>query len=97
MDILAAIRREERKLEKQLSKLQHQLNGVLMDNVTLIRVVAGAIAVFVFLPLLIVPYWRIFSKAGFRGTLAFLMLVSVVNLIVLYYIAFSKWNVRADV
>jgi hypothetical protein len=28
MDILAAIKREERKLEKQLGKLQLQLNGV---------------------------------------------------------------------
>jgi hypothetical protein len=28
MDILAAIKREQRKLEKQLGKLQHQLNGV---------------------------------------------------------------------
>jgi hypothetical protein len=28
MDILAAIKREERKLEKQLGKLQHRLNGV---------------------------------------------------------------------
>jgi len=28
MHILAAIKREERKLEKQLGKLQHQLNGV---------------------------------------------------------------------
>jgi hypothetical protein len=28
MDILAAIKREERKLEKQLGNLQHQLNGV---------------------------------------------------------------------
>jgi len=28
MDILAAIKREERKLEKQLGKLQHQLNGI---------------------------------------------------------------------
>jgi hypothetical protein len=28
MNFLAAIRREERKLEKQLSKVQHQLNGV---------------------------------------------------------------------
>jgi hypothetical protein len=28
MKILAAIKREERKLEKQLGKLQHQLNGV---------------------------------------------------------------------
>jgi hypothetical protein len=28
MDILAAIKREEGKLEKQLGKLQHQLSGV---------------------------------------------------------------------
>jgi len=28
MDILAAIKREERKLEKQLAKLNHQLRGV---------------------------------------------------------------------
>jgi hypothetical protein len=28
MDILAAIRREERNLESQLGKLQHKLNGV---------------------------------------------------------------------
>ena len=28
MDILAAIKREERKLEKHLGKLNHQLNGV---------------------------------------------------------------------
>jgi hypothetical protein len=28
MNILAAIKREERKLEKQLGKLNHQLNGV---------------------------------------------------------------------
>ena len=28
MNIHAAIKREERKLEKQLGKLQHQLNGV---------------------------------------------------------------------
>lgn len=28
MDILAAIKREERKLEKQVGKLQNQLSGV---------------------------------------------------------------------
>jgi hypothetical protein len=28
MNILAAIKREEKKLEKQMSKLQHQLNGI---------------------------------------------------------------------
>jgi hypothetical protein len=28
MDILAAIKREEKRLEKQLGKIQHQLNGI---------------------------------------------------------------------
>jgi hypothetical protein len=28
MNILAAIKREEKKLEKQMSKLQHELNGI---------------------------------------------------------------------
>jgi hypothetical protein len=28
MDLLAAIKREERKLEKELGKLQHRLNGI---------------------------------------------------------------------
>jgi hypothetical protein len=28
MEILTAIKREEKKLEKQLGKLQHQLNGI---------------------------------------------------------------------
>lgn len=28
MNILAAIKREEKKLEKQMSELQHQLNGI---------------------------------------------------------------------
>jgi len=28
MNILAAIKREEKRLEKQMSKLQHQLNGI---------------------------------------------------------------------
>jgi hypothetical protein len=28
MDILSVIKREERKLEKQLGKIQHELNGI---------------------------------------------------------------------
>ena len=28
MDVLAAVRREERKLEKELGELQHRLNGI---------------------------------------------------------------------
>ena len=64
-----------------------------MDNVTLIRIISGVIAICI-IPLLIVPYWRIFSRAGFAGVLSLLMLVPLVNLIVLYYVAFARWNVK---
>jgi hypothetical protein len=63
-----------------------------MDTVTMIRVVAGLLAVFVFLPVLLIPYWRIFSRAGFSGWLSLLILVPLANLIVLYYIAFADWK-----
>ena len=32
MDLPAAIKREERKLEKELGKLQHRLNGIKQGN-----------------------------------------------------------------
>lgn len=61
-----------------------------MDNITLIRVSVGLLAVI----LAILPLYKIFTKAGFSGFLVILLFVPLVNLIVLYYVAFSKWNVR---
>lgn len=61
-----------------------------MDNVTLIRVSVGLLAVI----LAILPLYKIFTKAGFSGFLVILLFVPLVNILVLYYVAFSKWNVR---
>jgi hypothetical protein len=44
----------------------------------------------VLLPVGIIPVWRIFSRLGHNGALSLLMPFPVVNLIVLYYVAFSK-------
>ena len=43
---------------------------------------------------IILPFWKIFSNAGFSGWLSLLLLVPVVNLIVLYVIAFARWPAR---
>ncbi len=40
---------------------------------------------------IVVPFWRIFAKAGFPGALALLMLVPVANLIMLFILAFMEW------
>jgi hypothetical protein len=41
----------------------------------------------------IIPYWFIFKKAGFSPWLCVLMFLPLVNLIVLYVVAFSQWKV----
>lgn len=50
------------------------------------------IIILIIFPLLIVPYWYIFKKAGFSPMLSLLMIFPPINLFVLYYVAFSPWK-----
>jgi hypothetical protein len=43
--------------------------------------------------LVLIPYWFIFKKAGFSPFLTLLMVVPLVNLFLLYYLAFAQWKV----
>jgi hypothetical protein len=51
---------------------------------------------FVFVsPFLLLPAsWTIFRKAGFHPSLSVFTLFPLINLFILYYIAFSKWPGR---
>ena len=46
-----------------------------------------------FLALYIIPLWQIVKKAGFHPALSLLILVPVVNIVMLYVFAFSRWRV----
>ena len=41
----------------------------------------------------LIPYWFIFKKAGFSPFLALLMFIPLINLVMLYFLAFARWNV----
>jgi hypothetical protein len=41
----------------------------------------------------VIPYWKIFGKAGFNKWLAFLMFVPIVDTVILWFFAFSRWTV----
>jgi hypothetical protein len=41
--------------------------------------------------IIVVPFWKIFQKAGFNSMLAILMIIPVVNLLTVYYLAFTEW------
>ena len=43
--------------------------------------------------LIVIPFWQIFKKSGKEGALSILMIIPLVNLILLFYVAFSNWNV----
>lgn len=46
-------------------------------------IVVGAIVV--------VPFWKICTKAGFPGALSLLVLIPLVNVVFLYVLAFADW------
>ena len=51
----------------------------------------GPISMLLVAVLVVLPFWRLFEKAGFSGWLALLMLVPLVNVLALYFLAFTDW------
>jgi len=51
----------------------------------------GPLPVLLIAVLIVIPFWQLFTKAGYSGWLSFLMLVPLVNVLALYVLAFSDW------
>lgn len=45
----------------------------------------------VYILLLVVPLWKIITKAGRKGVWSFVIFLPVLNIIFLWLFAFSKW------
>jgi hypothetical protein len=45
----------------------------------------------------ILPFWMIFSKAGFPGWMSLTQIIPIVNVVALFYLAFAEWPIRRDV
>jgi hypothetical protein len=41
--------------------------------------------------LIVLPFWKICTKAGFPGALSLLMIVPIANIVLPFYIAFAEW------
>jgi hypothetical protein len=51
----------------------------------------GPLMMVFFSALIILPFCFIFKKAGYSSWLGLLMVVPIVNLVLLYFLAFSEW------
>lgn len=47
-------------------------------------------------PFLVVPFWKIFSKAGYPGIMGIAMLVPLLNVVMLFFLGFSDWPVLKE-
>lgn len=61
-----------------------QFNGLEAPFIIIILLILGIVA-------WVIPYWQIFKKAGFSPWLSLLMLVPLLNLALVYYLAFARW------
>ncbi len=41
--------------------------------------------------IIVIPFWKIFDRVGLPSWLAVLMIVPVLNLVLMYYLAFTEW------
>ncbi len=41
--------------------------------------------------MVLLPFWRICTKAGYSGWLSLLVLIPVVNVVFVYFLGFSEW------
>ena len=59
----------------------------------------GGLAEFVIIAAVVLcvwAYWRIFAKAGYPGAMGILMVIPLLNVIMLFFLAFSEWPVLKE-
>ena len=56
----------------------------------------GPLGMLIIAALIVLPFWRICTKAGYPGILALLVFIPVVNLIFLYWFAFADWPIAHE-
>ena len=56
----------------------------------------GFIPLLIILALVVVPYWKIWSRTGHSGAWGLLMLIPLANIISLWVLAFKDWPALRD-
>jgi hypothetical protein len=46
--------------------------------------------------IIVIPLWKVFSKAGYPAALSLGMMLPLVNIVLLYFLGFSEWPVLKE-
>jgi uncharacterized membrane protein len=44
----------------------------------------------------VLPFWKIFSKAGYPGVMGLAMVVPILNIIMVFYLGFADWPILRE-
>lgn len=66
--------------------MEHQMNGSGIDLVLFAIVIL----------LSILPFWRIWKRTGHSGWPSLLILIPVVNIVMIYVLAFKSWPIEKE-
>ena len=64
----------------------------MMNNIGL----PGFLMIIVYAAVIVVPFYQLWKRTGHNGWIALLMLIPLVNLIMLYVLAFKQWPALPD-
>ncbi len=56
----------------------------------------GLLWMLVFAAIVVRPFWRICTKAGYSGWLSLLVVIPLANVIFFYFLGFSEWPALRD-
>ncbi len=63
----------------------------MMNDMPMQMGLVGLIVCLIIAALIILPFWFIYLKAGYSKWLSLLMVIPIVNIAMLYFLAFSTW------
>ncbi|MFY9855965.1 MAG: hypothetical protein WAK26_19020 [Terracidiphilus sp.] len=73
--------------------LQNHPDPAMVQQVAMVMLTVVSIFILVAVAAILPPFWMIFKKAGLSPWLCLLMIIPLVNIITLWVIAFTTWNV----
>jgi uncharacterized membrane protein YhaH (DUF805 family) len=45
---------------------------------------------------IVLPFWKILTKAGFSGWWSLIMLIPIIGILTLFYLAFAEWPIQRE-
>lgn len=67
-----------------------------MEGVILMNTMFWGVFNWIVIGSLIIPSWKILKRLGFNPFLSLLAVVPFANVLLLFYVGFSKWPIESD-